>query len=367
MNGYSEQSFQLAWSKAAIRLTGLRSDMGQSVDLVDVGRLNRHSGPDFLDARVLIDGNLLSGAIELHRNPGEWYQHGHHLDPSYNCVVLHVSPTAAKRAIVRSDGSRVPHVDIGRMMPSWLPATSVAANHLPCQAVIGQHADVLGEQLAYASDRYFEELTGRHLTLVRSHDDLGSETLRAMFIRACSVLGAPANREAMAEAATVVWDSNKPSGNPPVPGMNLETIAWRQNCGRPASRPAIRMKQATDILAQMRAADAPALLATGPDAVMMRVFNPFVGAATGRVIFATVVLPALWAHAMLAGQHQKASEMHSIWTGASLAASPEASLAFRSASRLIEAKRHKALTWQYRSMCAVKDCAACRVGNRMLS
>jgi len=366
MAQYSEHAFQQAWSGVALRLTGLRSDMGQHVDIIDAGRWNHLSGPDFLDAKVLIDGKLFRGGIELHLKPGEWYTHGHHLDSAYDCVVLHASPMPARRAIVRSDGTRIPHVSLERSMPSWLPAAAVRENVLACAGKLQSNLDALLDQLKSAASCYFEELAERHLSLVRCHHEPTEETLRSIFIRSCSVLGAPANRETMAEAAAVIWD------NPQIEGATelmqlLTELAWRHNCGRPASRPHNRMRQALVIRAALLAIDTGLLNVTDPSTFMREHITPAVGATTGKVIFTTVLLPALWVHATMSGNSLAASSIREKWDDTALPPSPAASNAFGGVANQIPAKYRKALTWQHRNLCSFRNCASCKVGIRMLN
>ena len=59
--------------------------------MVYSGRPNNRAGPDFRDAIVTTeDGELIFGDVELHLRARDWYGHGHHSDPNYNGVVLHV-------------------------------------------------------------------------------------------------------------------------------------------------------------------------------------------------------------------------------------------------------------------------------------
>jgi len=70
---------------------------GEDVRVLDAGRRNRHDGPDFLDAIVVIDGVLRRGSIEVHVRESDWHRHRHHLNARYDDVILHVCLYAENR------------------------------------------------------------------------------------------------------------------------------------------------------------------------------------------------------------------------------------------------------------------------------
>jgi len=63
---------------------------GRVVRIVQFGHWNHSAGPDFLHAAVEIDGELLSGPLELDHRMSDWEAHGHAINHSFNEVVLHV-------------------------------------------------------------------------------------------------------------------------------------------------------------------------------------------------------------------------------------------------------------------------------------
>ena len=63
---------------------------GQSVVVVDTGYRNTNSGPDYLEAKIKIEGQLWAGHVEIHVRTSDWLRHGHQHDKAYLNVILHV-------------------------------------------------------------------------------------------------------------------------------------------------------------------------------------------------------------------------------------------------------------------------------------
>lgn len=72
-------------------LTGrLLTTAGQTVEVVNPGFRNTDSGPDYLEARILIGEQTWAGHVEIHVRTSDWNRHGHQTDKAYQNVVLHV-------------------------------------------------------------------------------------------------------------------------------------------------------------------------------------------------------------------------------------------------------------------------------------
>ncbi|MCL4371192.1 MAG: DUF2851 family protein [Chloroflexi bacterium] len=90
----------------------LKTSSGEEVRVVYRGRRRYDRGPDFPNALIVLPGEVLvHGDVEVHVNSSDWRRHGHHRDPHYNGVVLHVVLRHDdSEPCIRQDGSRVPVV-----------------------------------------------------------------------------------------------------------------------------------------------------------------------------------------------------------------------------------------------------------------
>ncbi len=104
-----EKLFHYVWKHRLFPAKSLVTTDGVAVDVVDVGLSNSDAGPDFFNAKVLIDGQMWAGNVELHLKSSQWQQHGHHLDKAYNGVILHVT-CEADCEVYNERGEHVPQI-----------------------------------------------------------------------------------------------------------------------------------------------------------------------------------------------------------------------------------------------------------------
>lgn len=108
---FREDFLQLVWKYQYFDRKGLKTQYGQSVQILNVGFHNQSEGPDFRDSTVVLDGVTLHGHVEVHRLASEWKQHAHGADPAYNSVILHVVWENDKEAL-RNDGTPLPTIEL---------------------------------------------------------------------------------------------------------------------------------------------------------------------------------------------------------------------------------------------------------------
>ena len=157
----------------------------EQVEIVHRGEYNRDAGPDFRRAVLKINGELRHGDIEFHLDARDWMQHGHHLDPAYNHVVLHIALRREGEAhlIRRENGLPVPQIlldphhlpiqeahppviidcPLARTSPEKIVATVRRAGRFRLQ----QKAGAFGEQLA---QRAWDQAVHRSLAEALGYD-----------------------------------------------------------------------------------------------------------------------------------------------------------------------------------------------------
>lgn len=86
----TEKLLQYLWNYKIFKYFDFKDIEGNSVEIIHFGKWNKNAGPDFLDAKIKINGLLLAGNIELHVRSSDWIFHNHSQDPNYQNIILHV-------------------------------------------------------------------------------------------------------------------------------------------------------------------------------------------------------------------------------------------------------------------------------------
>jgi hypothetical protein len=86
----TEDFLHYVWKHRLFNSNQLFTSTGLPLNILSAGVHNHNGGPDFLQARVRIGEHTWVGNVEIHINASDWKKHGHHSDPFYSTVVLHV-------------------------------------------------------------------------------------------------------------------------------------------------------------------------------------------------------------------------------------------------------------------------------------
>ncbi|MDR0420512.1 MAG: DUF2851 family protein [Prevotellaceae bacterium] len=103
----NEDFLQFIWRFGLFNKDSAKTTDNQNITILNLGIINKDSGPDFFNAKVKIGKIIWAGNIEIHINASDWKRHKHNHDKSYDNVILHVVKNA-DCDIFRSDGSKIP-------------------------------------------------------------------------------------------------------------------------------------------------------------------------------------------------------------------------------------------------------------------
>jgi hypothetical protein len=103
----NEAFLSFVWQYQYFTSAGLTVSTGERLQVLRVGYLNTNAGPDFTEARILLDNVEWAGSVEIHVKSSDWDLHQHTPDPSYGSVVLHVV-WEEDRTVLRQDGTPLP-------------------------------------------------------------------------------------------------------------------------------------------------------------------------------------------------------------------------------------------------------------------
>ncbi len=141
----AERFLKFIWKYRLYSGKSLKTTCGLELEILNPGEQNDHAGPDFYSARIRLEQIIWAGNVEIHSRASDWYKHGHHLDPVYNNVILHVVgiyDTDITNSLGRRIQTLVPdyppcleqRYEILKRSESWLPCgdyiKSVAATKL---------------------------------------------------------------------------------------------------------------------------------------------------------------------------------------------------------------------------------------------
>ncbi len=127
-----ESFLQYVWKNRLFNENSLFCEHGK-VKVIETGEQNTGSGPDFSNARILINGTIWAGNIEIHTKASDWFRHGHQNDPAYSNVILHVVQDR-DCLLERSGGEIVPSIILEFNQSVYEKYTGLVRNHekIPC-------------------------------------------------------------------------------------------------------------------------------------------------------------------------------------------------------------------------------------------
>ncbi|MBW3517719.1 DUF2851 family protein [Flavobacterium sp. NKUCC04_CG] len=78
------------WQYKLFSFTDLKTEQGESLQIIRSGEYTQQSGPDFFNSLIVLGNQKWAGNIEIHTKSSDWYLHHHERDKNYDNVILHV-------------------------------------------------------------------------------------------------------------------------------------------------------------------------------------------------------------------------------------------------------------------------------------
>jgi hypothetical protein len=179
-----ESFLQFLWNYQLFDKTDLRTQEGESLQIIRAGTLNADAGPDFSEARLLINGVEWAGQVELHLRTSDWLLHKHQANRAYDAVILHVV-WQHDATVMRTDGTPIPTLALDCRTDTRLLHKYQYLLHnaqaIPCQAQFGQVPSLYVRQaLDSAVDRRLRRKAAAVLDLLRGNRGDWEETTYQM-------------------------------------------------------------------------------------------------------------------------------------------------------------------------------------------
>tara|TARA_R110002096_G_scaffold326134_4_gene520056 strand:- start:6777 stop:7931 length:1155 start_codon:yes stop_codon:yes gene_type:complete len=318
---YQETILQWLWEEMLFSTKGLKTTCGKSIQIIHQGTLNLTDGPDFKQAKLLIDGLVWHGSVEMHLKSTNWKQHGHQSDSNYNNVILHVVVEHLPVAVTCSDGNQpftlnlLPHLnkDIEPFLKAFFQEDT-----LPCANVHFISEAAFLAQLEKAHLEYLEKKVSDFFSFYNPESLQSAAWKNALMISIFDGFGISQNRVPMQQLAHNLQKENYDSLEEFLQHANElafdnnEDYNWNYKSARPANHPAHRVKQAVEFSYLLLETPFSSFLKT--DALnLWKSWGKSLGYSyTGRIkiIYGTVFIPALYALAsMFAHQNLKSSAL----------------------------------------------------------
>ncbi|MCC6381625.1 MAG: DUF2851 family protein [Dehalococcoidia bacterium] len=277
-------------------LRGLRLEDGRALAVVFPGVPAGAGGPDFRDAIVEAGGDLLRGDVEVHLLASGWRTHGHHRDPAYAGVVLHVVGANDTGALATIGPGGRP-IALAVLPPP--PAAGEVRPFVPPCALAAAHGSAPGPTLIRLGGRRLRAKAARAALLV---DSAGEG--QGLYLLLLEALADPANRAAFAAIGRRLPLAALLEAAEGMPDRALAVTAALRGAAaaltlrrvglRPLASPGRRLEAAGALIARFWPAGAspgwPPALAPGCGPAVFR--TPGVGRALALELMVNALLPA---------------------------------------------------------------------------
>ncbi len=83
----------------------------EEISLIQPGKENYNSGPDFFNSKIKLGSTIWAGNVEIHVRSSDWFRHNHQFDERYNNIILHVV-YEHDQEVFRRSGENIPTLSL---------------------------------------------------------------------------------------------------------------------------------------------------------------------------------------------------------------------------------------------------------------
>lgn len=263
----TERDLAQLWEGQLFPPQALTTARGQPLKVLYRGLLGRGPGPDFRDAVIQAPWDTLRGDVELHVRASDFQRHGHHRDPAYDRLALHLVfwPDEPPDTVLAS-GRSVPVAALAPLaerrneeIQGWLERPVLWRE--PCRSANDRMGgEAVGGVLDRLGDIRFRRRAAEFRRALRGQDP--DELLYRALLEA---LGYGGNQEPFRSLALrLPWRELRqmlrdlPAGGRAVAALELmmeagrrpPALIWRRAGLRPGNHPARRLEAAAHLAAR---------------------------------------------------------------------------------------------------------------------
>ncbi|WP_375581088.1 DUF2851 family protein [Marivirga tractuosa] len=200
-----EDFLHYVWRYQKFDKNELETSDGASIKTIKTGFAHSNSGPDFQQAKILIDEMEWNGAVEIHIKSSDWNRHHHQTDPNYENVVLHVV-WKNDEPIKHLDGSRIPTVELKDRVNYDLikkyQKLQSSPDEIPCA---GQWTEISDLYKSEMLEKALVERLHQKSEKAKSHFEQGSQNWdQASYFMLLSAMGFKVNQHPFEHLAEIL-------------------------------------------------------------------------------------------------------------------------------------------------------------------
>jgi len=385
-----EQLLHWIWKQQQFDFFNLNTTNGAPVQILSPGRLNASDGPDFKQAEVVIADLKWYGDIEIHWKVGDWKAHGHHTDPNFNNVILHVVFENTTQQAYRKDGSTIPTLVLADKLPKPLHQfldQYLQKPHLPCSGKLSFISEeAFKTQLKKAHKEYFEQKVDYLLDFYDPSLPPSQAWIKMLGIALCDGLGIAHNRQPMQHLAKALINLLHTIRSPEglcekaleYSGIRTENAQrknnnWNHKGCRPGNHPEARIQQAAYILWHIHQIPFEQWVQHPPQKLWQDLLNnikttPSLGKERASILFGTVFLPAIYLLGDLLHSGKLKTKSWQLWHKHKAKIPKSLLKKFKNADIPSEIYQQKlGSIYQLREYCRPRNCQNCKVFKNAIS